>query len=139
MPPTIPTQAAGQAATAAPAGQAVAAASAGRAAPRDTVARQALTGGLTVTWILGDDPRTITTKEGEKRTVLELRDPRRLSNSLVIWLDGEAESLPTIAPGTLVTVHVQSVRSGRARGELVGSTTREAVEKALDHAGSEER
>jgi hypothetical protein len=105
----------------------------------EAAARPALSGGLSVTWILGDDPRTITTKEGEKRTVLELRDPRRLSNSLVIWLDGEAESLPTVAPGTPVAVHVQSVRSGRARGELVGSTSREAVEKALDRARSVER
>ncbi len=107
--------------------------------PTEATARPALTGGLSLTWILGDDPRTITTKEGEKRTVLELRDPRRLSNSLVIWLDGEAESLPAVAPGTPIALHVQSVRSGRARGELVAATTRGAVEKALDRARSVER
>ena len=49
-----------------------------------------------LTWLLGDDPRTITTKADEKRTVVELRDPARLSQSLVIWLDGAAETLPPL-------------------------------------------
>jgi hypothetical protein len=94
-----------------------------------------LTGGLAMTWLLGDEPRTITTKAGEKRTVVELRDPRRLSNSLVIWLDGEAEDLPKLAPGAAVSLHVQSVRGGRARGELVASVSRAVVSAALAEAG----
>jgi hypothetical protein len=34
-----------------------------------------LTGGLSLTWILCDNPRTITTKTGDRRTLVELRDP----------------------------------------------------------------
>jgi hypothetical protein len=95
----------------------------------------ALIGGLALTWLLGDDPRTITTKTGEKRTVIELRDPARLSQSLVIWLDGEAESLPRLATGTSVSLHVESVRSGRGRGELVATVSRQAVAAAFARAG----
>jgi hypothetical protein len=94
-----------------------------------------LTGGVSLTWLLADEPRTITTKTGEKRTVLELRDPRRLGNSLVVWLDGEADDLPQVAPGAAVTLHVQSVRGGRARGELVASVSRAVVSAALAQAG----
>jgi hypothetical protein len=92
-----------------------------------------LTGGLSLTWILCDNPRTITTKTGDRRTLVELRDPRRLSNSIVIWLDGDAEGLSPVTPGTPVTVLVESVRS-RSREqlrELVGNATREAVEAAF--------
>jgi hypothetical protein len=46
-------------------------------------------GGLHSAWLLADDPRTINTKDGSQRTVVELRDPRWLSQSLVIWLDGD--------------------------------------------------
>lgn len=100
-----------------------------------SVARPAaLVGGLTLTWLLGDDPRTITTKAGDKRTVVELRDPARLSQSLVIWLDGEAESLPKLSTGTPISLHVDSVRSGRARGELVASVARQALESAFARA-----
>jgi hypothetical protein len=91
-------------------------------------------GGLHLAWLLADDPRTITTKEGAKRTVVELRDPRRLSQSLVLWLDGEVGNLAGLQPGTLVQLHVESVRSGRSRGELVGNVQRAAVEAAFAHA-----
>lgn len=93
-----------------------------------------LDGGLALTWLLGDDPRTITTKTGEKRTVIELRDPARLSQSLVIWLDGEAESLPQLRTGVPVCLHVVSVRSGRGRGELVANVSRASLISAFERA-----
>lgn len=91
-------------------------------------------GGLTLTWLLGDDPRTITTKGVDKRTVIELRDAARLSQSLVIWLDGEADGLPELRTGTPVALHVESVRSGRGRGELVANVSREAIVAAFARA-----
>jgi hypothetical protein len=94
-----------------------------------------LTGGVSFTWLLADEPHTITTKAGDKRTVLELRDPRRLSSSLVVWLDGEADGLPQVAPGAAVSLHVEAVRGGRARGELVASVSRAVVSAALARAG----
>lgn len=94
----------------------------------------ATVGGLHLAWLLADDPRTITTKDGSQRTVVELRDPRRLSQSLVIWLDGEVGHLANLQPGALVQLHVESVRSGRSRGELVANVSREAVEAAFARA-----
>jgi len=94
-----------------------------------------INGGVSFTWLLADEPRTITTKAGEKRTVLEFRDPRKLASSLVIWLDGEADSLPTVSPGLPVNLHVESVRGGRSRGELVATVSREVVSAALSLAG----
>lgn len=88
-------------------------------------------GGLTVCWLLGDDPRAITTKNGERRTVIELRDPARLSHSMVLWLDGEADAFAGLKPGTPLALHVRSVRSGRARGELVADADRETVPAAF--------
>ena len=93
-----------------------------------------LVGGFTLTWLLGDVPRTITTKTGEKRTVIELRDPARLSHSLAIWLDGEADALPSVATGTAISMHVAGVRSGKARGELVADVSRDGVIAAFDRA-----
>ncbi|WDT93807.1 hypothetical protein JDY09_00655 [Thermoleophilum album] len=87
-----------------------------------------------MTWLLGDRPRTITTKAGEKRTIVELRDPARLSQSLVIWLDGGADDLPDLRIGTPIAFHVEAVRSGRARGELVATVSREAVVAAFARA-----
>lgn len=95
-------------------------------------------GGLSLTWYLADEPRAITTKDGKDMTVLELRDPRRLANSLVIWLDGlMSPPLQQVLPNTLISVHVESVRSGRARGELVARASREAVEAAFARAAAE--
>jgi hypothetical protein len=91
-------------------------------------------GGLHLAWLLADDPRTITTKDGAKRTVVELRDPRRLSQSLVLWLGGEVGSLAGVQPGALIQLHVEKVRAGRSRGELVGEVRREVVEAAFTHA-----
>lgn len=94
-------------------------------------------GGLHIAWLLADDVRTINTKDGAERTVVELRDPRRLSQSLVLWLDGPAGALERVAPGTLVQLHVAAVRPGRGRGELVGQVDRAAVEAAFARAGGE--
>lgn len=103
-----------------------------------TVVPAPLVGGIFLTWLLGDEPRTITTKTGDKRTVVEFRDPQRLSQSLVLWLDGEADSLPTLAPGAPVKLHVQSVRSGRARGELVGDMSHAALSASFARAAGEQ-
>lgn len=87
-------------------------------------------GGVHIAWLLADEPRTVTTKNGE-RTVMELRDPRRLSQSLVLWLDGPAGALAEVPPGQLVQLQLESVRGGRSRGELVGNVRRESVEAAI--------
>jgi hypothetical protein len=87
-----------------------------------------------LTWLLGDVPRTVTTRAGEKRTIVELRDPARLSQSLVIWLDGDVAGLPDLRIGTPISLHVEAVRSGRARGELVATVSREAVVAAFSRA-----
>lgn len=92
------------------------------------------TGGIVVAWLLGDDPKTIKTREGQEKTIVELRDPRRLSNSIVIWLDGPAGALTRAQPGSVIHLRVDGVRSGRARGELVASVSREAVESAFARA-----
>lgn len=94
----------------------------------------AVVGGLHIAWLLADDPRTITTKDGSKRTVVELRDPRRLSQSLILWLDGPAGPLVGAQPGLMVQLHVESIRAGRSRGELVGNADRSAVEAAFARA-----
>jgi len=91
-------------------------------------------GGLVVSWYLGDDPKTITTKAGDVRTVVELRDPSRLSRSICIWLDGDGEALEGVRPGSVVTLHLESVRSGRGRGELVAEVKRAQVEAAFEKA-----
>jgi len=103
--------------------------------PKTTpAAPPALSGGLHLQWLLADDVRTIKTKSGEEKTVLELRDPRRLSQSLVVWLDGPAGPLSGHQPGTVVQLHVESVRSGRARGELMGNASRASVEASFARA-----
>ncbi len=91
-------------------------------------------GGLTITWLLADDPRTIKTKTGDVRTVIELRDPRRLSSSISIWLDGDGDAFAGVPPNTYLTLHLKSARSGKGRGELVGSVERPVVEKAFEVA-----
>ncbi|WP_146175225.1 hypothetical protein [Paraconexibacter algicola] len=96
-------------------------------------------GGFHLAWLLADDVRTIRTKDGIERTVVELRDPRRLSQSVVLWLDGPADSLASAVPGTLVQLHVDAVRPGRGRGELIGQVDRSAVEAALARAGGDAR
>lgn len=91
-------------------------------------------GGARFAWLLGEEPRSMTTKKGERRTVLTLHDPKRLTQTLAIWLDGEADDLPVVKPRSPVVIHVESVRSGQARGELVASVSREAVVAALTRA-----
>lgn len=91
-------------------------------------------GGARFAWLLGEAPYSITTKTGQRRTVLTLHDPDRLTRTLAIWLDGEAEELPVVKPRTPVVIHVESVRAGKARGELIASVSREAVVAALTRA-----
>jgi hypothetical protein len=88
-------------------------------------------------WLLGEEVRTINTKSGEEKCVVSLRDPRRLSNALVVWLDGPAgDVLSAVEPGTAISLHVPAVRAGKARGELVADTDRGAVEAAFVRAGA---
>ena len=91
-------------------------------------------GGLAISWYLGDDATTITTKSGDVRTVIELRDPARLSRSIAIWLDGEGEAFEGVRPGAVISLHLESVRSGRGRGELVADVSRSQVEAAFEQA-----
>lgn len=91
-------------------------------------------GGARFAWELGEEPRSITTKTGERRTILTLHDPERLTHTLVIWLDGTTDGLPVVKPRSPVVIHVDGVRAGKVRGELVASVSREAVVAALTRA-----
>jgi hypothetical protein len=93
-------------------------------------------GGLVVQWLLADDPSSFTTKAGEVRTVIELRDPTRLGKSLVIWLEGDSQSFKNVPPGSYISLRLESVRSGKGRGELIADVSREAVETAFQSARS---
>jgi hypothetical protein len=93
-------------------------------------------GGLTVSWLLASPVRSFVSKRDDQpRTVVELRDPARLSSSLVFFLDGEPGRLASLPVNSRVTVRVDEVRSGRGRGELVGSVSRAALEEAFARAG----
>jgi len=95
-------------------------------------------GGLTVEWLLAAPVRSFVSKtSGKTKTVVELRDPTRLGNSLVVFLDGEAAGLARIEPSTIGTLHVEEVRSGQGRGELIGTATRKDVEQAFGVSGGE--
>lgn len=99
--------------------------------------RSAMRGGVTVSWLLAAPVRSFDSKrDGRRRTVVELRDPSRLGNSLVVFLDGDADKLEAVQPGALVTLHVEEVRSGQGRGELIGTASREAVERAFAAGGA---
>ena len=94
-------------------------------------------GGVLVTWLLASPIRSFTSKTtGEERTVVELRDPAALGNSLVLFLDGAPGALADVPTNTLVALRVDSVRSGRGRGELVGTVARADVEAAFLKAGA---
>jgi hypothetical protein len=73
-------------------------------------------------------------KSGEDRTLVELRDPERLSQAIVLWLDGAADSLADLPPRSAVAIRVESLRAGRTRGELVGEASRDAVVEAFKRA-----
>jgi hypothetical protein len=91
-------------------------------------------GGMTIAWLLGDEPKAITTKTGDVRTVIELRDPKRLSNSITIWLDGDAKAFELVSPGVAIALHVEGLRAGKGRGELVATVERAVVEEAFRRA-----
>lgn len=104
---------------------------------RNTKTTGGIAGGFHLSWLLGDDPRTVTTKNGDTRTVVELRDPARLSSSLVLWLDADGEQFQGVPPNTPISLHVKSVRSGRGRGELLGDADPTAVAAAFAAARGE--
>lgn len=91
-------------------------------------------GGLVVSWYLGDDPNTITTKTGDVKTIVDLRDPTRLSRSITIWLDGDGAALEGVKPGAVITLHLESIRSGSGRNELAAEVDRPQVEAAFEVA-----
>lgn len=91
-------------------------------------------GGLAISWYLGDDPKTITTKNGDVRTIIELRDPMRLARSISIWMDGDDEALQGVRPGAVISLHLSSARSGQGRNELVAEVERPSVEAAFERA-----
>lgn len=92
-------------------------------------------GGLSLVWLLADDPRAVQTKAGKTMTVVELRDPTRLANSLVLWVEGAVSGVfEQVPPRTPIALHVPSVRSGRGRGELIASVSRESLEAAFTRA-----
>jgi hypothetical protein len=89
-------------------------------------------GGLVVSWVLGQPVRGyVSKKTSTPGTIVELRDPARLGNSLTVFLDGEPGALASIAPNTLVTLRLESVSAGRRYGELTGRASRVAVEAAF--------
>lgn len=88
-------------------------------------------------WVLGGPASSFVSKAtGEPKSVIELRDPSRLRNSLVIFLDGEPGALAQVEANTVVTLRVDEVRKGASRGELIADVGREAVEAAFARAGS---
>lgn len=94
-------------------------------------------GGFFLSWVLGDTIRTVKTRDGVERTVCELRDPDRLSQSLVLWLDGPAGALERVPLGARVQLHLPAVRAGRGRGEFVAQdVSRDAVEAAFAAASA---
>ena len=69
-------------------------------------------------------------------TVVELRDPARLGNSIVIFLDGPAGPLEAVEPGAEVTPHLEEVRSSLAPWPLDSFLDRNvAADKTIGFAG----
>jgi hypothetical protein len=92
-------------------------------------------GGVHVEWIVSQPAREYTSKaDGATRTVVELRDPSRLGNSITLFLDGPAGDLAKVAANATVRLRLEEVRPGRGRGELVGSANREDVDAAFARA-----
>lgn len=87
-----------------------------------------------LTWLLAETPQRRNTAKGVS-TLVELVDPQRLKRSLVVWLDGEpGDILSAARPRTPIALHVETVYSGKAHGELVGVASRESVEAAFTRA-----
>lgn len=89
--------------------------------------------GLSVSWLLASPIRSFNGRaDGKPRTVVELRDPQRLGNSLLLFVPGEAPQEWSRIPTTMaIAVTVEEVRSGKGRGELFGTISREALAEAL--------
>jgi hypothetical protein len=94
-------------------------------------------GGVFVAWILSQPVRSYESKkDGQPKTVVELRDPARLGNSITVFLDGEAGPLAHTSTNALVKVRFDEVRPGQGRGELVGTVERAVLEAACAKAAS---
>jgi len=93
-------------------------------------------GGFQIEWFLGDDPRTFETKNGTRTTVY-LTDPRRLLYSIVIWLNGDGESLKGVNPGSVISIRLDTLQADRAENRLKGTASREAVDEAFARARSQ--
>lgn len=96
-------------------------------------------GGLHINWKLGDDPRPVNTKAGP-RTIVELRDPSRLSRSIVLWLDIAPEDLPAVKCGSYIALRLNSANPSQFPGQLTGDVDTQALIAAFASAvpGEEE-
>jgi hypothetical protein len=94
-------------------------------------------GGIIVhKWLVASPPREFAVKAtGEPMTIVELRNSRRLSDSLALFVEGPAGRLAAVEPSRVVAVHLDSVQGGRGRGELTARVDRDAIEAALGVAG----
>lgn len=94
-------------------------------------------GGYTISWLLAGPVRSYTSKaSGQRRTLIELCDPQRLKRCITIFLDGEAgPKLEAVPARSVITLHVDELKAGRAHGELIATVDRSAVEAAFERAG----
>lgn len=94
-------------------------------------------GGFTLSWLLAGPVRSYTSKaSGQRRTLIELCDPQRLKRCVTVFLDGEAgPKLEAVAARSVITLHVEELNAGNARGELIARVDRAAVEAAFERAG----
>jgi hypothetical protein len=83
-------------------------------------------------WLVAAPPRDFTSKKsGALLTIVELRNPQNLGNSVVFFADGAVGRLASVPAGQVVSVPADEVAGGRNRGELTGRITRPALEAAL--------
>lgn len=95
----------------------------------------ALAGGITITWILGRKVHSyVGKKDGKTRTIVELRDPACLGNSITLFLDGDSGALESVKVHTSITLRLDELRAGNSPGALTGSVAREVVEAAFAEA-----
>lgn len=88
-------------------------------------------GGHTVTWLLCVARPIISKSSGDPMTVVELRDPCNLTASITAFVPGETPQVDETKLPAVCTIRFSELRSGKARSELVGTTTRAALDEAL--------
>lgn len=96
--------------------------------------RQTQNGGLYIEWIVSRPIRPFTRKrDGSIGSIIELRDPAMLGNSVTIFADGEPGALEKVPVHTLVKLRLDEVSGGSngRRGELTGSAERSVIDAAF--------